>query len=137
VNEINPAVEAVACAVWADDESLPRLLAGANVAVDALDTMPARFMLQRAAQNLGIPMVHGAIAGYIGQVMSIFPGDAGLFALYPEGKAPERGAETGGQPRRHASRRPPVANSRGRQDITGGGQPIRNGCCSWTPNKAS
>jgi molybdopterin/thiamine biosynthesis adenylyltransferase len=56
--------------------------------------MPARFMLQRAAQSMGIPLVHGAIAGYIGQVMTIFPGDAGLFALYPEGKAPERGAET-------------------------------------------
>ena len=94
VREINPAVETVAHTVWADDESLPGLLAGAKIAVDALDTMPARFMLQRAAQSMGIPLVHGAIAGYIGQVMTIFPGDAGLFALYPEGKAPERGAET-------------------------------------------
>ena len=94
VAEVNPAVETVAHTVWADADSLPGLLAGANVAVDALDTMSARFMLQRAAQNLGIPLVHGAIAGYIGQVMTIFPGDAGLFGLYPDGKAPERGAET-------------------------------------------
>ncbi|GAB4506174.1 MAG: HesA/MoeB/ThiF family protein [Anaerolineales bacterium] len=127
VRQLNPAVETVAHAVWADAESLPRLLAGSHVIVDALDTLPTRFLLQRVAQSLGVPMVHGAIAGYIGQVMTIFPGDTGLFALYPEGKSPERGAEAlWGNP----AATPMMIASWQIQEviklITGRGQPLRN-----------
>ncbi len=127
VRQLNPAVETVAHAVWADAESLPRLLAGSHVIVDALDTLPTRFLLQRVAQSLGVPMVHGAIAGYIGQVMTIFPGDVGLFALYPEGKSPERGAEAlWGNP----AATPMMIASWQIQEviklITGRGQPLRN-----------
>lgn len=127
VHQLNPAVETIAHTVWADAESLSRLLAGAQVIVDALDTLPTRFVLQRVAQALGVPMVHGAIAGYIGQVMTIFPGDAGLFALYPEGKSPERGAEAlWGNP----AATPMMIAAWEIQEvvklITGRGQPLRN-----------
>lgn len=127
VRHINPAVQAVAHTTWADAESLPRLLDGANVIVDALDTLPTRFLLQQVAQSLHVPMVHGAIAGYIGQVMTIFPGDPGLFALYPEGKSPERGAEAlWGNP----AATPMMVASWQIQEvvklITGRGQPLRN-----------
>lgn len=69
------------------------LLRGADVLVDALDALPTRLALQRAAQQLAVPLVHGAIAGYVGQVMTIFPEDRGLTALYGEGPVPERGIE--------------------------------------------
>jgi molybdopterin/thiamine biosynthesis adenylyltransferase len=43
---------------------------------------------------LSIPMVHGSIAGFLGQVMTIFPGDAGLRGLYGDaGDLPEQGLE--------------------------------------------
>ena len=127
VRQINPAVETTVHTLWADAESLPQLLSGSNVIVDALDTLPTRMTLQKVAQGMGVPMVHGAIAGYIGQVMTIFPGDAGLFALYPEGKAPERGAETiWGNP----AGTPMMIASWQIQEvvkvITGRGQPLRN-----------
>lgn len=127
VRQINPAVEAIVHTVWANADSLPQLLAGADVIVDALDSLPMRFTLQRAAQSLGVPMVHGAIAGYIGQVMTIFPGDPGLFALYPEGKSPERGAEAlWGNP----AATPMMIAAWEIQEvvklITGRGQPLRN-----------
>jgi len=38
-------------------------------------------------------MVHGAIAGTMGQVMTILPGDPGLKALYGDGPVPNQGAE--------------------------------------------
>jgi molybdopterin/thiamine biosynthesis adenylyltransferase len=38
-------------------------------------------------------MVHGAIAGWVGQVMTILPGDRGLLKLYGDGPVPEQGAE--------------------------------------------
>ncbi len=92
--QVNAATEVVAHHVWADASNFADLLASAQVAVDALDTLPARLELQDAAARLGIPLVHGAIAGYVGQVMTIYPQDAGLHALYGRGDVPMRGIET-------------------------------------------
>lgn len=92
VAAINSAVQATAQATWLDADNAPALLAGAQVVVDALDSIPARLILQSIAGRLGIPMVHGAIAGFTGQVTTILPGDAGLRALYPDA-VPQHGVE--------------------------------------------
>jgi molybdopterin/thiamine biosynthesis adenylyltransferase len=94
VAEINGAVEVIGHAVTLTRENLPRLLEGADVIVDALDRLPIRLTLQEGAQALGIPMVHGSIAGFLGQVMTIFPGDPGLRSLYGDAdELPEQGLE--------------------------------------------
>jgi len=94
VAKINGAVQTVGHAVMLTRENLSQLLEGSDVVVDALDRLPIRLMLQEGAQALGIPMVHGSIAGFMGQVMSIFPGDPGLTGLYGEpGQLPEQGIE--------------------------------------------
>lgn len=93
VQEVNRAVEVTAHHVWLTEENAESLLRGAEVVVDALDKLPVRIMLQDVCARLGVPMVHGAIGGYIGQVTTIFPGDPGLRALYGNGPVPERGAE--------------------------------------------
>jgi molybdopterin/thiamine biosynthesis adenylyltransferase len=94
VAQVNGAVQVSAHHALLTAENATDLLAGAQVVVDALDTLPARYMLQDAAARLGAPMVHGAIAGFTGQVMTIRPGDAGLRALYGEAPPAERGVET-------------------------------------------
>ena len=93
IAQINAAVEVIAHPEEATRENSPRLLEGAEVVVDALDRLPSRLMLQEATQKMGIPMVHGAIAGYVGQVMTIFPEDGGLRALYGGGSVPQQGIE--------------------------------------------
>jgi len=93
VAEINGAVEVICHAVMLDGENLPQLLQGADVVVDALDRLPIRLVLQDGARALGIPMVHGSIAGFLGQVMTILPGDAGLRSLYGNQELPEQGLE--------------------------------------------
>ena len=93
VREVNPAVEVIAHAVYATSESLADMLEGADVVIDALDRLPTRMVLQEAAAEAGVPMVHGAIAGMMGQVMTILPGDGGLCLLYGDGELPEQGAE--------------------------------------------
>lgn len=94
VAEVNSAVEVTAHTAMLSGENLPQLLAGADVVVDALDRLPTRLILQEGTQALNIPMVHGSIAGFLGQVMTIFPGDPGLRGLYGEaGDLPERGLE--------------------------------------------
>jgi molybdopterin/thiamine biosynthesis adenylyltransferase len=93
VRQVNQAVEVVPVPQFATSENLPSLLSTADVVVDALDRLPVRIMLQDVAAQAGIPMVHGAIAGSMGQVMTIFPGDIGLRALYGNGDVPEHGVE--------------------------------------------
>jgi molybdopterin/thiamine biosynthesis adenylyltransferase len=97
VRAVNPSVEVeVHRRFFSQGEG--RLFQGADLVVDALDNIPSRLALQEHCAVLGIPMVHGAIAGYTGQVMTVYPGDPGLFALYPTGI--ERGVEqeTGNPP---------------------------------------
>jgi molybdopterin/thiamine biosynthesis adenylyltransferase len=70
-----------------DSETSEALLGPCDVVADALDNVPSRFVLQKAAHSLGIPMMHGAIGGFLGQVTTVFPGDEGLYAFYPEGES--------------------------------------------------
>ncbi len=93
VARVNPAVEVTVRVALATAENLPELLAGADVVVDALDTPRDRLLLQVAAAQLGLPLVHGAIAGFIGQVSTVFPGEETLSRLYGGGQGPAYGAE--------------------------------------------
>jgi len=92
ISRINPAVEVIAWSEFIRADNLNKVLEGCQVVVDGLDSLPARLELEEAARKAGIPLVHGAIAGFLGQVMTIFPEDPGLKALYGE-KLPEKGAE--------------------------------------------
>lgn len=93
VRRINPGVDVVLHSQYATKDNLAGILAGVDIVIDALDRLPTRLMLQRAAAEAGIPMVHGAIAGWVGQVMTIFPEDSGLRTLYGSDPVPEQGAE--------------------------------------------
>jgi molybdopterin/thiamine biosynthesis adenylyltransferase len=93
VRRVNGAVEVETCSEYATAENLQGILSGVDVVIDALDRLPTRMILQRAAAQARVPMVHGAIAGGMGQVMTVLPGDLGLRALYGDGPLPEHGAE--------------------------------------------
>ncbi|MCD6520837.1 MAG: HesA/MoeB/ThiF family protein [Anaerolineae bacterium] len=93
VRQVNGAVQVTSHPAWLTKENATALLQGAQVAVDALDTLPARLLLEEATKQLGIPLVHGSIGGYMGQVMTIFPEDPGLHGLYDAENLPERGIE--------------------------------------------
>jgi molybdopterin-synthase adenylyltransferase len=87
LKRINPGVEVSAHQTRLDEANGKRLLAGCQVIVDALDNVESRLVLEGAAQALAIPLVHGALAGFEGQVMSLLPGDEGLRRIYGKGKS--------------------------------------------------
>lgn len=94
LKEINAAVEYVVYAQFATPHNLEGMLAGSDVAVDCLDSLSTRFMLENGCRNLNIPFVHGAIAQFYGQVAVIYPGDPGLTAIYgPPDNDKEHGIE--------------------------------------------
>jgi molybdopterin/thiamine biosynthesis adenylyltransferase len=82
IREINSSIEVTASASRIDNKNVVKLVKGANVVIDALDNLPSRYLLADACRKLRIPLVHGAIAGYSGQVMTILPGDKGLSSVY-------------------------------------------------------
>lgn len=73
-------------------ENAIEICRGHDVLVDALDNVHSRLLLQKTAAELDIPMVHGAIAGWYGQVTTILPGDDTLSKLYQD--VEDRGVET-------------------------------------------
>ena len=82
VNAINPGVEVTSIQARIDSATVETILSGSDVVVDALDNIPDRMVLGEAAKDLAIPLVHGAIAGFEGQLMTVFPEDNGLQQLY-------------------------------------------------------
>jgi len=75
VSEINPAVALVAHRTAFGTGNGRELLGGATVVVDALDNITTRLELAAVCRELGIPLVHGAIAGWFGQVTTQLPVD--------------------------------------------------------------
>lgn len=85
VARINPGVLVTAHRVRLDRTNAAGLLADCQVVVDALDNVQSRLALDAAARVLGIPLVHGALAGFEGQVLTVLPGDEGLRQIYGDG----------------------------------------------------
>ena len=82
VAEINPAVTVTAVKDAFCMANGFELLAGVQVAVDALDSISYRLELAEVCTAAGIPMVHGAIGGWYGHVATQLPGDTTVQSIY-------------------------------------------------------
>lgn len=82
INLINPSVEVSIITDKVNVANVEHILSGVDVIVDALDNMDDRLMVEKVAKKNRIPFVHGAVAGFEGQVATIFPEDKGLTFLY-------------------------------------------------------
>lgn len=128
VRQINSAVSVTSHKERIAKENARRLIKGAQVVVDGMDNLPSRFVTEAACRDSGIPFVYGTIAGFSGQLMTIFPEDRGLVAIYGAPDAlPERGIEVAtGNP----SATPTMIAAWQVQEvikiITGVGKPLRN-----------
>jgi adenylyltransferase/sulfurtransferase len=74
IRKLNGTVRVEPHRVRMDDENLPSLMEGCDAVIDALDNLPTRYAINRAALALGVPILHGAALGFFGQVMTILPG---------------------------------------------------------------
>ncbi len=94
VNEINPAIKVTSVQDFLTDSNGETLLTDTQLAVDCLDTISARFILEKACKSTGIPLVSAAIGGSNGQATVIFPEDPGLRLIYgPVDKTAQSGIE--------------------------------------------
>ncbi len=90
--QVNPQIQVNAIQSKLSPDNALTLLSGHHAIVDALDNPADKMLLQESADKLQIPMVHGAISGWLGQVATILPGDDCLKAIYPPGVEPQEKA---------------------------------------------
>lgn len=81
---VNSDVTLVPVQAFVTEDNAESLLKDHDVIVDALDSMNARRLLEKTCEKLNLPMVHGAISGWYGQVSTILPGDGTLDKIYPK-----------------------------------------------------
>ncbi|MBR3181733.1 MAG: HesA/MoeB/ThiF family protein [Eggerthellaceae bacterium] len=89
VAAINSSVKVEAVVAYIDEHNAADLLAGVDCVVDCLDNLMGRFWAAHACQELGTPIVYGAIAGWFGQVCTVYPGDISFVDVYgdPSGES--------------------------------------------------
>ena len=88
IREINPDVRVTAVPEFFTKENAAGLLSDVDLVMDALDNVSARHLLEDAASEAGLPIIHGAISGWDLQVMLVRAGTGKLHMLYPEGSRP-------------------------------------------------
>ncbi len=84
MREINSLVEVTSVQARLTSENARSIIRGHDAVVDALDNIAARLVLEDACEEERIPLVHGAIAGWNGQVAVVMPGRRLLHELYGE-----------------------------------------------------
>ncbi|HHC07654.1 MAG TPA: molybdopterin-synthase adenylyltransferase MoeB [Actinobacteria bacterium] len=90
IRDLNPDVQVVAHGVRLDADNAETLLAGYEVVVDGSDNLPTRYVLNDAAARRRLPVVHGAIHRFEGQVTVFRPGVGPCYrCLFPEPPPPE------------------------------------------------
>jgi len=81
VEAINPVVQLIAYThPFGPEDAM--LLDGVAVVIDALDNIHSRLDLARICKELQIPLIHGAIDGWYGQVIIQFPGESTVEQIY-------------------------------------------------------
>jgi molybdopterin/thiamine biosynthesis adenylyltransferase len=93
VRAINPAINVTPLKTLFSHDNGRELIEGADVVIDGLDTITDRLELAQICHEMSIPVVHGAIGGWYGQIATQMPGDnisPQIFGMSP----PHKGIET-------------------------------------------
>ena len=90
LKKLNQRVEIEAIAKMITEANVSQLVAGFDLIVDAMDNLPTRYLLNKAALEKNIPFFHGAVYGFEGRAMTIIPGKtACLECVYHGATTPE------------------------------------------------
>ncbi len=88
VKAVDPAVDVTPVCEFLTKENASALMADADLVIDALDNAAARLVLEDAAAEAGLTIVHGAICGWDLQAMVVPPGSGLLHQMYSDDYVP-------------------------------------------------
>jgi len=85
LKKLNPDCNVEALAVSVNDYTAFEVIEGCDVVIDALDSVNARYALNKACVKLNIPFVTGAAVGVSGQIFTVLPKiSACYFCMFPD-----------------------------------------------------
>lgn len=73
VRLINPYVKVTTFNEHIDQSNIEKVIGDSDIVIDALDNVLTRVIVSRAAKEKGIPYIHGAIHGTLGQITVFLP----------------------------------------------------------------
>jgi len=84
LQKLNPDCTIEALAVSVNEYTALEVVEGCDVVIDALDSVDARYALNKACVKFGIPFVTGAAVGVSGQVFTILPKESACYyCMFP------------------------------------------------------
>jgi molybdopterin-synthase adenylyltransferase len=90
LRKFNPDVKIETIADTITEANVSKLVGDSDLIVDAMDNLPTRYLLNKAAIEKGIPFFHGAVYGFEGRAMTVIPGKtACLNCLYHNARVPK------------------------------------------------
>lgn len=89
LKEIQPDIMTKVCLEYLNASNGIECMAGCHILVDCVDHVPTKLYMEQLAEQLDIPLIHGAVEGWYGQVSTIFPRDHVLERLYSNAKKQE------------------------------------------------
>jgi molybdopterin/thiamine biosynthesis adenylyltransferase len=89
LGKLNPEVKIEAVGERITEANISQLVAGFDLIVDAMDNLPTRYLLNKAALDRKIPFFHGAVYGFEGRAMTIIPGKTACLGCVYRGAIPE------------------------------------------------
>ena len=85
LQKLNPECNIEALAVSVNDYTALEVVEGCDIVIDALDSVNARYALNKACVEFGIPFVTGAAVGVSGQAFTVLPKQSACyFCMFPE-----------------------------------------------------
>ena len=84
LQRLNPSVEIEALPISVNDYSALDVVEGCDVVIDALDSVNARYSLNKACIKNNIPFVTGAAVGISGQIFTVIPKESACYhCMFP------------------------------------------------------
>jgi len=88
LNKLNPEVQIEAIEETINEANISQLVTGFDLIVDAMDNLPTRYLLNKAALEKNIPFFHGAVYGFEGRAMTVIPGKTACLRCVYRGVIP-------------------------------------------------
>jgi len=74
IRALDPDIKVEPMGITLSEETAFRAIEGMDIVIDALDNYPARYLLNAVAHERDLPLVHAAVSGYFGQLLTVLPG---------------------------------------------------------------
>jgi molybdopterin/thiamine biosynthesis adenylyltransferase len=88
LTHLNPSVNIEAIGETITEKNVLDLVADCDGIVDAMDNLPTRYILNKAALQKKIPFFHGAVRGFEGRAMTVVPWESACLRCLYRGPVP-------------------------------------------------